>query len=82
MSLSHFVDLWQIKCGIIWRALNTTGLCCLINDNHQAENEKYWGGESINTVKRTLELCTNLSVCVNLCRLYLHIIVCGHISDI
>ena len=64
--------------------------CRLINDNHQAENERYWRNRKNKkyTVKRTLGLCTTLYVyvyvCVCMClgRLYLRIIVYWRLSDI
>ena len=53
----------------------------IINDNYQAEKEILEKSKNLkNKVKRTLGLCTTLCVCAR--RLYLRIIVYGHISDI
>ena len=53
------------------------------NDKHQAQKDmEEIEKKSKNTVKRMLGLRTTLfCVCVCVCGLYLHIIVCGCISD-
>ena len=55
--------------------------CCLIMTiirQRKKDIRKIEKKKSKNTVKRTLGLCTTF-LCV--CGLYLHIIVCGHISE-